>query len=468
MHGPSGGHRVIRQRPDRTVIVARGHGRGYIQRPFVSRNREFVQRTFYGDRRIVHRFYQPYRFRGFLFFVYAPVIYYPPIFYDWVFAPWPAGIYFHWGWYGAPWYAYYGPYFSPYAVYPAPPFWLTDYLLAWELERDYRDRLAADEAALAERYAQAPISDEVKRAIADEVRRQIEQERLDSETVARGGIPDPALSGLARLLADKQSHVFVVSSALDVMSATEPCTLTPGDVLQLDQAPPAEASFAYLKVLASKSGSCARGSIVVVSLEDLQEMQNHMREVIDQGLVELRSGQGGIPAAPPAALRGEFQPPYATAAPGPDPGDVELLNQTEKEGGLVEQEFLNQLNRPETDGHSQAPARITPIGAGEEMYASYCAKCHGRDGKGTGSISPTLKRRVTDLSTLAKRNGGVFPAERVKSMLRGDLMVAPHGSRDMPVWGPAFRYMGSGSRAEVDVRIDNLTRYLEALQAPAQ
>jgi hypothetical protein len=38
----------------------------------------------------------------------------------------------------------------------------------------------------------------------------------------------------------------------------------------------------------------------------------------------------------------------------------------------------------------------------------------------------------------------------------------------MPVWGPAFRYMGSGSRAEVDVRIDNLTRYLEALQAPAQ
>ena len=388
------------------------------------------------------------------------MVYYPPIFYDWVFAPWRTGVYFHWGWYGSPWYAYYGPYFTPYGVYPAAPFWLTDYMLAWELERDYRDRLAADEA-LAARTAQMPISDEVKRAIAEEVRLQIDQEKRDAETVARGDIPDPALSGLARLLADNRTHVFVVSSNLDAMSATQQCMLTPGDVLELDQAPPADASFAYLKVLAAKDGSCARGSIVVVSIEDLQEMQNHMREIVDQGLGELRNGEGGIPAAPAAALRGEIQAPYAAAAPAPDPHDVEMLNQTEKDGGIIEQEFLDQ---PATDGHSQLPLRVTPVGAGDEMFASYCASCHGRDGRGSGPMASALKRPATDLTTLAERNGGEFPAERVKATLRGDLMVGSHGSEDMPVWGPLFRYMGSGSRAEMDVRIDNLTRFIESLQ----
>lgn len=364
VHGPLGGHRVIRERPDHTVIVSHGGGRGYIQRPFVARNHEFVQRTFYGDRRVFHHFYQPYRFRGVVLYAYAPAIYYPPIFYDWVFAPWPVGVYFHWGWIGASWYTYYGPYFTPYAVYPGGPFWLTDYLLAAALERDYRDRVAADEAAaLSSAYGpgQSPISDQVKRAIADEVRRQLAQESQESQIVAANGIPDPALSGLARLLSDKNAHVFVVSSSLDVMAGTEECVLTPGDVLQLDEAPPADSPVAYLKVLASKGGDCARGSIVAVSLQDLQEMQNHMREVIGQGLAELRSkqGQAGLPAAPPSALRGQVQAPYVEAAPPPDPDAINVLNQTEKEGGVAEEQVLEQaFQQPDS-----APRTMVPPGS---------------------------------------------------------------------------------------------------------
>ncbi|MBZ5611889.1 MAG: hypothetical protein LAP38_26815 [Acidobacteriia bacterium] len=351
VHGPLGGASVIRERPDHSVIVAHGGGRGYIQRPFVARNHEFVQRTIYGERGVFNRFYQPYRFRGFMLYAYAPVIYYPPIFYNWMFAPWPVGVYFHWGWMGAPWYGYYGPYFTPYAAYPGGPFWLTDYMLAAALEQDYRDRVAGNEAAaLASPYGagQVPISDQVKQAIADEVRRQLALENQESQMVARSAIPDPALSGLARLLSDNNPHVFVVSSSLDVVAGTEECVVTPGDVLQLDEAPPADSQVAYLRVLASKGGDCARGSIVAVSLQDLQEMQNHMREVIDQGLVDLRSrqGQAGIPAAPPAALRGQIQAPYADAAPPPDPNGVDVLSQTEKEGGIAEQQVLDQAFQP--------------------------------------------------------------------------------------------------------------------------
>ena len=112
----------------------------------------------------------------------------------------------------------------------------------------------------------------------------------------------------------------------------------------------------------------------------------------------------------------------------------------------------------------QAPLRPTPAGAGGEMYLNYCASCHGRDGTGSGPVSPALKARTTDLTTLAKRNNGEFPVERVKATIRGDLLVVAHGPKDMPVWGPWFRYLGGGSHAEATVRIDNLTRYIESLQ----
>jgi len=112
----------------------------------------------------------------------------------------------------------------------------------------------------------------------------------------------------------------------------------------------------------------------------------------------------------------------------------------------------------------QAPLLPTPAGAGGEMYLNYCASCHGRDGTGSGPVSAALKTRTTDLTTLAKRNNGEFPAERVKATIRGDLLVVAHGSKDMPVWGPLFRYLGGGSHAEVTVRIDSLTRYIESLQ----
>jgi mono/diheme cytochrome c family protein len=112
----------------------------------------------------------------------------------------------------------------------------------------------------------------------------------------------------------------------------------------------------------------------------------------------------------------------------------------------------------------QRPLQPTPAGGGAEMFLDYCASCHGRDGAGSGPVSPALKARITDLTTLAKRNNGVFPTERVRATIRGDLLVVAHGSKDMPVWGPAFRYLGGGSHAEATVRVDSLTRYIESLQ----
>ena len=98
------------------------------------------------------------------------------------------------------------------------------------------------------------------------------------------------------------------------------------------------------------------------------------------------------------------------------------------------------------------------------MYRAYCAPCHGKDGKGNGPVAPALKATVPDLTVIAKNNGGKFPVERVRRIIVGEGMIASHGSREMPVWGPIF----SQVEADVDrgpVRVENLVKYLESIQA---
>lgn len=76
---------------------------------------------------------------------------------------------------------------------------------------------------------------------------------------------------------------------------------------------------------------------------------------------------------------------------------------------------------------------------GKTEYESNCASCHGLDGKGNGPLSESLRARAADLTTLAKRNDGVFPAQRVYEIIDERQEVAAHGPRAMPVWGRDYR-----------------------------
>ena len=101
---------------------------------------------------------------------------------------------------------------------------------------------------------------------------------------------------------------------------------------------------------------------------------------------------------------------------------------------------------------------------GVDLYRAYCASCHGKDGKGNGPVAPALKATVPDLTVITKNNGGTFPAARVRRIIAGEGMIASHGSREMPVWGPIF----SQVEADVDrgpVRLENLVKYLESIQS---
>lgn len=114
------------------------------------------------------------------------------------------------------------------------------------------------------------------------------------------------------------------------------------------------------------------------------------------------------------------------------------------------------------DAEQQFTRLIRPID-GPELFRAHCAPCHGVDAKGAGPAASALKAKVPDLTLLARNNRGQFPVAHVRQMIIGDNVVAAHGSREMPMWGPIFHQIES----DMDwgnVRLENLVRYLESIQ----
>ena len=101
---------------------------------------------------------------------------------------------------------------------------------------------------------------------------------------------------------------------------------------------------------------------------------------------------------------------------------------------------------------------------GKQLYGSYCALCHGSDGKGGGPFSAQLKVWPPDLTQMAKKNHGVFPGMRVAEAIDGEFGKPSHGSAEMPIWGPVFRSMAHGHKDSAQLRINSLVKYLESIQ----
>lgn len=342
--GLSGDRRVEVRRPDGSRIVAeRGH-RGFVERDYAYRGHEFALRTDNVHGRPYPQFYRPYLFRGVAIDVYEPARFYPAPFYGWVYNPWVAPIQFTWGFTAAPWYGYYGPYFVPAPNYPNASVWLTDYMVSNSLADAYQARVDAGmpvQPQPAPPAGEAPLTPDVKAQIAEEVRRQIALENAEAQGVAQNTDPDPESSGIGRMLADGFSHVFIVGNNLDLVNSLgKECVVTPGDVLQLRTPPPPQSIQASLIVLSDKGGpECQRSSTVMVAFSDLQEMQNHMRETIDQGLGELQRQRGnGIPPAPPSATAPPSNAPYIQGAPPMEPNIATELAQQELEANNAERE----------------------------------------------------------------------------------------------------------------------------------
>ena len=110
------------------------------------------------------------------------------------------------------------------------------------------------------------------------------------------------------------------------------------------------------------------------------------------------------------------------------------------------------------------PSLVIQSVSGEDLYRFYCATCHGRDGKGDGPVAAALNHRPSDLTTIARRNGGRYPKDRIERFVAGDREATrAHGSTEMPVWGPIFQALDPRDTLN-RVRIENLVTFIESIQ----
>jgi mono/diheme cytochrome c family protein len=113
----------------------------------------------------------------------------------------------------------------------------------------------------------------------------------------------------------------------------------------------------------------------------------------------------------------------------------------------------------------RVPVTSTSPASGHEMFTTYCAACHGAEGKGNGPAASAMKKTPANLTELTARNGGKFPEMKVYGTIKGDTDTPSHGSRDMPIWGSVFSSMSKSNQGEVQMRISNLTAYVQSIQA---
>jgi hypothetical protein len=127
----------VNDRGERITTVNTGPNRGYVDHTFTRNGQPYMRRTYVAGDHSYAVVYRGYYYGGRPYFAYVPGYYYAPGFYGWAYAPFGAPVAFAWGWGAAPWYGYSAYYFTPYAVYPGPAPWLTDYVVSENLQSGY-------------------------------------------------------------------------------------------------------------------------------------------------------------------------------------------------------------------------------------------------------------------------------------------------------------------------------------------
>jgi hypothetical protein len=351
-HNLHGGRTIVAEHNGARVVTMGRRG-GYVQRSYVTRGgRNYYSRTYYSHGVYRTGIYRGYYWGGHPYYGYYPGFYYHPGYYGWAYNPWPAPVYYGWGWGGAPWYGYYGGYFAPYPVYPSAAFWLTDYLIAANLRASYEaqaeanaeanappsDQLQASTAPSAPSSGTVALSPEVKQAIAEEVKAQLAEERAQAGNAGSSQAQPGGASGASNEVPpalDPARRTFVVSADLSVVSGDGECALTPGDVITRLTDKPDSDNKVNVSVSASKKTDCAPGKLVAVSVDDLQEMQNHFQEQLTSGMGELAKKQGkdGLPKAPDTSTVAGDVP-----EPPPDKTAAKTLEDQEKTADQTESE----------------------------------------------------------------------------------------------------------------------------------
>ena len=109
---------------------------------------------------------------------------------------------------------------------------------------------------------------------------------------------------------------------------------------------------------------------------------------------------------------------------------------------------------------------------GKTLYLQHCVSCHGVDGKGDGPVAARLSTPPADLTRIAARRDGVWPAFEVMTILSGySRNILPR--EDMPIIVDLLDNemsefdRGNGETILMPTKLIAIASYLETLQDPA-
>ena len=397
-------------------LVSLGPNRGYVERAYLLGNGlRYYQRTYWVGEHAYARAYRGFYYRGVLYKKLVPTHYYHPTFYGWASNPWATPVYYSpaaWGWAGEPWFGFFGDFFTPYPVYTNASLWLTDYLIAANLQAAYQAQdegvaAAAPAAAsnsipppsgAAEASQQTPLRIEAKQAIADEVQRQLAAERAAAAPQQAAPTAEQVPDAL-----NPAERVFVVSSSLDVAvpASGQECSLTAGDVVMRLSDTPGANQTVTASIQSTKKADCPTGQTVAIGVQDLQEMHNSFLERLDSGINALASdqGKGGLPSAPDCGTsQGEVPPPV------PDMNVENMLRDQQKKATLIEAEVQQQVKTGQTSNElATTPPTTAPVPSRHAIGAGI-PNVPGA-GRAAAAASPQPAKRATNPPVLSVPRG---------------------------------------------------------------
>ncbi len=118
-----------------------------------------------------------------------------------------------------------------------------------------------------------------------------------------------------------------------------------------------------------------------------------------------------------------------------------------------------------TAAEAEEPVALGKISQGRGLFRAWCRTCHGDAAKGDGPMAEYLIPVPANLTLLSKNEGGSFYFGRVMPKIDGREKVKGHGSKDMPVWGEAFKVVDEkGGEAAVRRKIEALAHFLRSIQ----
>jgi hypothetical protein len=227
------------------------------------------------------RYYDIHRWGRYNLYTYRPYYTYRATFWPFYYSQRPSPWNYDWRWRTSRWYIGWSWYYSPYPYYYSASYWVTDYVISDLLREQYEEGYADGfrdgwDAARDSRYG---ITEDYK----EQIRSQVDQTAtaFQNNTVVT----------LDQVLNDS-AYIFAVDTELTVLDQfNNACTLSGGDLLRVNQRPNATDASASMIVVTSKGASCKAGTVVEVSIIDLQEMLNTFNEKVDDGLKQAQDLQ---------------------------------------------------------------------------------------------------------------------------------------------------------------------------------